>query len=166
MQRHVVCRDDKVYKLAEIIRFLEDKWPEPPVSAVFMPINREMLEEEGFPNTEDPEKTNWVAVENLRVLDDVLENGMWGGKVKVFRFGANVMAGTKYEKRPSISGSMLAYFIAINCKIFVGTRLSSYSHAMVTTRFHRKEMDNFEYLPDGIHHWTPPGMKLPPSFEC
>lgn len=166
MQRHGVCRDDKVYNLTEIIRFMEEKWPEPPVSAVFMPINRELLEGEGYPNKEEPEKTNWIAVENLRALDDALENGLWGGKVKVFRFGANVMKGTKYEKRPSISGSMLAYFVALQGKIFVGTRVSSYSHGLVTNRFHRKEMENYEYLPDGLHHWTPPGTRLPPSFDC
>jgi hypothetical protein len=166
MQRHGVCRDRKVYNLTEIIRFVEDQWPDPPVPAVFLPINREILEEEGYPNNKHPEKTNWIAVENLRALDEVLENGMWGGRVKVFRFGANVMKGTKFETRPSITGAMVAYFIALNCKIFIGTTLSSYSHAIVTTRFHRKERENYEYLPDGLHQWTPPGMRLPPPFEC
>ncbi|KAG7345705.1 hypothetical protein IV203_033236 [Nitzschia inconspicua] len=166
MQRHKVCRDYKVYNLTEIIRFMEEQWPEPPVSAVFMPINRELLEQEGYPNKEEPEKTNWVAVENLKALDDALENGLWGGKVKVFRFGANVMKGTKYEKRPSISGSMLAYFVALQGKMFVGTRVSSYSHGLVTNRFHRKDLENYEYLPDGIHQWTPPGTRLPPPFDC
>ncbi|KAL3905323.1 MAG: hypothetical protein SGILL_009724 [Bacillariaceae sp.] len=166
MQRHGVCRDMKVLNLTDIIRFMEEKWPEPPVKAVFMPIARELLEAEGYPNKEHPEKTNWIAVENLRVLDDALANGLWGGRVKVFRFGANVMKGTKYEKRPSISGSMIAYFIALNCKIFVGTEISSYSHALVTTRFHRKEMENYKYLPEGLDRWTPDGMRLPPPFEC
>lgn len=166
MQHHRVCRDRKVYNLTQIVSFLEETFPDPPAEALFLPINRKVLEKEGYPDEKHPENTNWIGVENLQALNDVLENGMWNGRVKVFQFGVTGLAGSKFENRSSITGAMLDYYIALNSKVFIGTSVSSFSHALMTTRFFRGEMENYEYLPDGVARWTPPGLEKPPGFDC
>ena len=157
--------------LTDIFDFIEAKWPnDPPVTKIFMPINRQYLEKEGLideakvkPN--DP-KINWVAVENLKALNRARDEGLWGGRVKVIEFGANALQDTVYADRPSTAGAMLNFFIAIKAKIFIGTEVSSFSHDLLATRFFRNYMENYKYLPDGLHDWTPPGTIDPPGFGC
>jgi hypothetical protein len=160
MQKHRVCRDKKVLNLTDIISSLEQQFPDPPAKALFLPINRKILEKEGYPNENEPEKTNWIAVGNLRAYNDILERGLWNGTVKVFQMGTTGLEGTKFENRSSIAGSLLDYFIALESKVFIGTPVSSFSHALMATRFYRQEYNNWQYLPDGLHLWTPPP---PPS---
>jgi hypothetical protein len=45
----MVCRDQKVYNLTEIFDMLERQFPEPPAPALFLPINKKLLEDEGYP---------------------------------------------------------------------------------------------------------------------
>lgn len=165
MQKHPVCRDKKVLKLAQIFEFMEAKWPEPPISKIFMPINRQELEKEGVV-LEDRSKTNWIAVGNLKALNDAVTKGLWGGRVKVFEFGANALKGTAYEEKPSTSGAALNYFLSLEADIFIGTEISTYSHDILATRFFRNRIMNFKYLPSGLEDWTPPGTKQPPGFSC
>ncbi len=153
MQKHHLCRDKKVLKLQEIVDMMESKWPEPPVDAVFLPINRQKLEEEGtlpanFKNdTESNEEINWIAVENLQVLNRLTNHngdedgksvgGLWNGRVPVVEFGSEAVRGTVYEHRPSLSGSILNYFLALGADIFIGTEVSSYSSDILGSRFYR-----------------------------
>lgn len=173
MQNHPVCRDYKVLNLTNIVEFLETKWKEPPTTQVFLPINRQILEEEGKvvePGSKQAKKgkeTNWIAVNNLRELNRLSKEGLWGGRVKVFEFGANALKGTRYEERmSSIGGSILNYHIATNANIFVGTEISSYSNDLVATRFYRGKFENYFYRPDGLHQATTEESTEPPAFVC
>ena len=167
MQKHtMVCRDQKVYNLTDIFDLLERQFPEAPAPALFLPINKKLMENEGYPNKDNPDKTNWIAVANLEALNHALEHGLWNGRVKVFQFGSPSLEGTKYEDKALIAGAMLDYFLAINAKVFVGTPVSSFSVALTTARVYRGQLENYEYLPDGLHLWTPPGTIRGPAFFC
>ena len=168
MQKHPVCRDLKVLNLTTIVEFLETKWKDPPVSRVFLPVNRQYLEKEGkIVGKDAKEETNWIAVNNLKELNRIGKEGLWGGRVTVFEFGANALKGTKYEKlMSSIGGSILNYHIATNAEIFVGTEISSYSNDLVATRFYSGNFNNYFYRPDGLHLVTTKESAEPPAFEC
>jgi hypothetical protein len=168
MQAHTVCGERKVLNLTSIFEFLEAHWKDPPAPRIFMPINRQILEEQGRVNKKKrhPQKTNWIAIENLKALNRARDDGLWGGRVKVFEFGSKALSGTQYGERPSTAGAMLNFFIGVNAKIFIGTEVSSYSHDLLATRFFRGLKDNYKYLPDGLHAWTPPGTEDPPGFRC
>jgi hypothetical protein len=60
--------------------------------------------------------------------------------------------GTKFEQRRSTTGSLLNFFIGVNAKIFIGTKVSSFSHDLLATRFYRGMMENLQVLAV----WTPP----------
>jgi hypothetical protein len=153
MQNHPVCRDKKVLNLQEIVDMIESKWEEPPVDAVFMPINRQYLEKKGtlpknFKNdTIRGDERNWIAVDNLQLLnrltnhddskDGKYVSGMWNGKVPVIEFGSEALGGSVYEHRPSTSGSILNYFLGLDGHIFIGTEVSSFSHDLLAARFFR-----------------------------
>ena len=202
MQKHPVCRDKKVLTLQEIVDMIESKWPEPPVDVVFLPINRQYLEKEGtlpenFKNdTKSAEEINWIAVRNLELLNRLTNHdgpkggkpvgGLWNGKVPVVEFGTEALDGTVYAERPSLSGSILNYFLAIDADIFVGTEVSSFSHDLLGARFYRGFNDsdvsvnnegidgeqknprknNYKYLPSGLHEWITDDMVVPPNFHC
>jgi hypothetical protein len=201
MQRHGVCKKYKVTNLTDILQFIYHTFPEPPehISTVFMPINRKLLEKEGTThphpddnsisfekdpdnnnnnNTNKKKTINWLAVENLQVLNRLVEQGMWDGRVQVLEFGSNAVQGSKYEKHFSTAGAILDFFLAINAKVFIGTEVSSYSHDLLATRFFRTHTSssistqttnpthNYHYRPDGLHDWTPPGTVDPPGFRC
>ncbi|KAL3893207.1 MAG: hypothetical protein SGARI_008317 [Bacillariaceae sp.] len=161
MQRHLMCSHLKVTNLTSIIEMLYEKWPDAPphnVSTVFVPINREFLEKEGQvdTNSTDPSK----------VLNQLRNEGLWNSTVKVVEFGSRALQCSKYEERPSTSGAILNYFLAIQAEIFIGTEVSSYSHDLLATRFFRGNMKNYAYRPDGLHEWTPPGTVDPPGHQC
>ena len=209
----MVCRDIKVLALQDIVDMIESKWPEPPVDAVFLPINRQYLEEEGtLPSdyhkndTKHNAKTiNWVAVRNLELLNRLTNHngdnnrdgnytgGLWNGNVPVVEFGSEALRGTVYEHRPSLSGSILNYFLALDADIFVGTEVSSFSHDVLGARFYRgfqnkpdettdnnnnndgdgdgetkKNLrnNNYKYLPSGLEKWVTDDMLVPPNFHC
>jgi hypothetical protein len=166
MQHHYPCKTVKVYFLSEIFEFLERKWPVPPVTQVFLPINRQYMEKEGHENKKNPNATNWIAVKNIRALNDAVQHGLWNGTVKVFEFGANALKGSRFEHTSSTPGAMLNFFISIGGKEFVGTEVSSYSHDLVATRFYRGNMNNYKYLPTGLEEWTPEGIIDAPPFHC
>jgi hypothetical protein len=162
MQKQLVCVDKKVLNLTHIFDFMEQTWPDdPPASRIFMPINRQALEKEIIDNP-----SNDVAVNNLNELNRAVSEGLWGGKAKVFEFGANALKGTRYAEKPSTTGAMLNFFIGVNAKVFIGTEVSSYSHDLLATRFYRDKMENYKYLPEGLIDWTPPGTEDSPGFRC
>lgn len=186
MQKHIMCRNKKVLNLTDIFDFMEKKWKDPPVSRIFMPINRQYLELEGnihgglprgnftmqLTNREKLEKKkakkkiNWIAVENLKALNRARDEGLWGGRAKVLEFGAGALEGTSYASKPSTAGAMLNFFIGVPAKIFIGTEVSSFSHDILATRFFRGYTENYKYLPEGLVDWTPPGTSDPPGFAC
>ena len=177
MQKQMVCVPKKVLNLTDIFQWMEETWPNnPPAKHIFMPINREYLEQEGsdeavakLKKRNKADKINWIAVENLRSLNRARDEGLWNGQAKVFEFGSRALADVEYYKdRPSTTGALVNFFIGVGAKIFIGTEVSSYSHDLLATRFFRGEMDNYKYLPDGLHKWTPVSANLvdPPGFAC
>ena len=159
-------KSKKVIHLKQILAALEAKFPIPPATCAFIPINRKYLEREGYPNKSNPNLTNWVAVENLKILNHAVKHGLWNGTVKVFEFGASALNGTRFAKRPSTTGALLDFYIASNANIFVGTEVSSYSHDLAATRFYAGNVQNYRYTPDGVVEWTTKTTKQPPEFEC
>jgi hypothetical protein len=165
MQKHPVCRDFKVTNLTDIFDMLEQTFPAPPAPMLFLPINRPMLEKDAVVRHKI-DKTNWLAIDNLQTLNRAKTHGLWNGTVRVFELGSTVLNGTKYEKTPSTIGAMMNFFLAIESKVFVGTRTSSWSNDVTASRFYRGNLSNYEYLPDGIELWTKSSMTNPPGFLC
>jgi hypothetical protein len=62
MQMHNICMDKKERNLTKMFEMLERQFPEPPAPTVFMPIDRQYMEIEGYPNKQEPIATNWIAV--------------------------------------------------------------------------------------------------------
>jgi len=174
MQRHMVCKDKKVLLLRDIIQMVESKFLTPPnnISVVFLPINRQYLEQEGTTNTTSTDEIdNPIAVDNLKVLNQLRDHGMWNGTVPVLEFGANALKGTVYEHRPSTAGAILNYFLGLQpqCSVFVGTEVSSFSHDVLAARFFRygPSSGNYKYLPNiGLQEWMTPDMADPPGHVC
>jgi hypothetical protein len=209
MLAHNVCPGKKEGNLTKIFQYLEQTFPDPPAKFVFMPINREYMEEEGYPNKKDPSKTNWMAVENLNALNNAVKNGLWGGRAKVFEFGARMLKGTRvspyyvvdfqsafvitssnlsvllnvhiislrltdrlteltlqYERRSSIVGAMVNYYVALGGNVFVGTEISSYAMDLLAARFYRGIRENYKYGPNGLERWTQETDQHPPNFVC
>ena len=166
MQLHYACKEKKVLNLTDILQMMYDVFPTPPVKVVFLPINRQFMEKEGYVNEKDPNATNWMAVHNLKELNRIVKHGLWNGTVKVFEFGANVLQGTKFENRSSVVGSLINFYIGLHAKIFIGSEVSSYALDMLSNRFYRNYTENYKYLPQGLVHWTPPGTARPDGFKC
>jgi hypothetical protein len=154
MMKQRTCWNSKVANLTDIFRFLEETFPNPPATRIFMPINRQYREAEGEINTKDPNSTNWLAVHNLKELNRAVKDGLWGGRAKIFEFGSNVLKGTKYESRASTTGAVLNFFIAQNANVFVGTRVSTYSMDLLHARFYNGNIENYEYQPAGLERST------------
>eukprot|EP00934_Nitzschia_sp_Nitz4_P001778 Nitzschia sp. Nitz4//NODE_202_length_38933_cov_72.610268//9051//10802//NITZ4_additional_000020-RA//1//CDS//3329531780//1778//frame0 len=165
MQAHPMCREKKVLNLTTIFDFVQTKWPKAPVSTIFMPINRKVIELEAVVKSNISE-TNWIAIENLRALNWARDEGLWNGTAKVVEFGRKALEGTRFEDKPSTPGAMLDFFIGVNAKIFIGTEVSSFSHDLLATRFFRNLTENYYYIPDGLHDWSPPGSVDPAGFRC
>jgi hypothetical protein len=166
MMKHPVCKHVKENNLTKIFEMVEETFPDPPATKVFMPINRQYMEAGGKINTVNPNSTNWMAVQNLEALNRAVEDGLWGGRAKVFEFGSNALKGTRYESRPSTTGAVLNFFIAQNANVFVGTRISSYSMDLLHARFYNGNIENYQYLPSGLERWTGNTTKHPPGFQC
>jgi hypothetical protein len=167
MVKHPVCRQFKETNLTKIFEMVEATFPDPPATKMFMPINRQYMEKEGYPNIKNPNATNWIAVENQAALNSAVTNGLWGGRVQVFEFGANALKGTKFENRPSTTGAMLNYYIALGGNVFIGTEISSYSVDLLSTRFFTGNRENYRYLPTGLEKWpADDGATRPPGFSC
>jgi hypothetical protein len=98
MQRHPVCRDKKVLNLTGIFEFMVFRWKDPPASHVFMPINRQLLENEVKREKRKNKGTDSIAIGNLKALNRAQDEGLWGGRAKVFEAGAPALMGTKFEQ--------------------------------------------------------------------
>jgi GDP-fucose protein O-fucosyltransferase len=170
MQVHWACKEYKVVNLTDVVTFVEryfdNSTPDKTrPSFIFISLAREILEVEVKTNRE-----NVIARDNLVELERVLQHGMFNGTVPVYHGYSNILQGTRYSTKPSTTQAMISYYIALQSDVFVGTRVSSYSQALVAARFYRNNMQNYEYVPitnGGIQHWTPVGkLKRPPSFDC
>ena len=137
----------------------------PPVSTVLIILNREIIEKE----VADEKIENDLAEYNLKVLNHIIENGLWNGKVKAIEAGVNLAKKSGhpvYSKYFSLSGSIIDFFLAVQADIFVGTEVSSFSVDVEITRFYRGRKENYHYLPNNFEMTTPPDAKFPPRFQC
>ena len=162
MQRHLVCADKKVTNFTDILNSLYAQFPEPPVRSVLVILNRAGLEEE----VTDPNSENQLAVHNLRVLNDIAQHGLWGGKAKVIEAGTGLLENTEFHKNRLLVGGIINYYLALEAKVFVGTEISSYSSDVAFERFFRGQKQNFFYVPGEMKWVTPPGVHAPPYFRC
>ena len=164
MQIHGKCKEKKVTAFRDIMRMLEEKFKEPPVSTLLVMLNREILEKE----VANPENSNTLAVENLNTLNDLISNGAWGGRVKVVEAGSKLAIESKhkiYSKHSTVAGGIMNFFISLQANTFIGTEVSSYSSALVKSRFFRGSLDNYFYVPEGLNLATK-GDVEPPKFAC
>ena len=165
MQKHGSCSEFKVTAFKDIVRMLQDQFAEPPVSTIIVILNREILEKE----VKDTKKENILAAENLKMLNDLIANGLWGGRVRVVEAGSKLAIESEHEiysKYSTIVGGIVNYFISLQANIFVGTQVSSYSSAVIKTRFFREKRDNYFYVPEGLIEATPANATQPPKFSC
>jgi hypothetical protein len=167
MQKHPVCRDRKVLLMSDIVRGLEARFPEPDFRRVFVATNRPMLEHEAATNPTN----NPVAVDNLRELNRLRDQGLWNGTVKVFEAGASYLRAINASEDEigryvGIGGAAMDYFLALEATVFVGTPVSSFSADVIQSRFFRANLQNYHYRPDGVHLATEEGDFQPPRFEC
>jgi len=166
MQKHVMCLGKKETNLTKIFEHLQETFPEPPAQNLFLPINRQMLESEGYPKKKKSNDTNWLAVENLSALNRAVSFGLWNGTVKAFEFGANSLEGTKFGRFPSTMGAWINFYLATESQLYIGTEISTWSFDVMQTRFYKGNLENYKYLPTGIERWTKEGEPLDASFKC
>lgn len=166
MQKHPMCKEHKVLNITDIVTMLYDKYPdEPPVSTVLIILNRAILEKE----VANPKNDNEMAIYNLKTLNEIISNGLWGGRVKVVEAGSELAKNSKYplySKYSSLVGAIINFYLSLEAEIFVGTIVSSYSTSVISYRFFREKKENYFYLPKGLDLVTPPGTKEPPRFAC
>jgi len=165
MQKHPVCKDYKVTNISDILDMIYEKYEEPPVSTVLIALDRSLLEEE----VSDPSKTNELALHNLHVLNEIMSKGMWGGRVKVLEAGSQLAkhSGSKFlTKVSTLVGSIINFFLFLEADIFIGTKVSSWSHYVMMYRFFREKKMNYFYQPKGLDWVTPPLVDHPPRFIC
>jgi len=87
--------------------------------------------------------------------------------VQVVEAGSAILQNSTFGQfAPSIGGSIVNYFFAIQSNVFVGTEVSSFSTNVQTTRFVRGNLENYKYVPEGLIHTTPKGTRAPPPFLC
>ena len=163
--QHQVCVNSKVTNFTHIIQSLEKNFPVPPAPKVLLILNREILEKE----VQNDNASNPLAEYNLKILNEVVERGMWGGRVQAIEAGVGLAKQSEhpvYSKYFSLGGSIIDFFLAAQADIFVGTEVSSFSVDVEITRFYRGYNKNYHYGPDGIELTTPIGAKYPPRFKC
>ena len=159
----------KVWNITDIISSIYSKYPEPPVTTVLIQFSRALIEEEADTTDNTMDKYHIMNHHNLKEINRLVQEGMWGGQVKVVEAGSAIVeeAGDPFYKYYSnIAGGIVNLFLAVQSNIFVGTEVSTYSSMAVNMRYFRDLKENYFYRPDGLFHVTPPDRKKPFWFAC
>lgn len=141
-----------MWNITEILDGIYKQFPEPPVSTVLLQFSRQQMESE-LRKKGKIDKYTHINNNNLKVIDQILEEGMWGGRVKVVEAGSSLVkqSGDPFYKRYStIAGGIVNMFLAIHSDIFIGTEVSTYSVIAANARFHRGLFENYFFVPDGL----------------
>lgn len=165
MQEHPVCKDRKVTNFTDILTSIQQHFPEPPAKQLILALDRRLLER----GADDPKNTNELQKYNLKVLNEIVKNGLWGGRVKVMEAGITFVEKSNhpvYAVYPSLVGSIVDFFLAQNAKMFIGTEVSSWSNAVERYRFYKNNSQNYVYRPGEIVWNTPEGTNAPQVFFC
>ena len=154
--------------MTAIINMIYEKFPEPPVSTVLIQFNRADFEvEEKIKRRGDP--IHDLLLNNFKEINQLVQQGMWGGKVRVVEAGSKMVeeAGNPFYTRYSaVTGGIINLFLAIESNIFIGTEISTYSASAVNGRFYREQRENYFYHPDGLYWITPENRTKPYRFSC
>lgn len=145
------------------------KYPEPPVKTVLVQFSRALIEAEAINTRNENDKYHILNDHNLKEMNRLVKDGMWGGKVEVVEAGSAIVekAGHPFYKYYSnIAGGIVNMFLAIQSSIFVGTEVSTYSVMVSNMRFYRDIKNDFFYRPEGLYQVTPPGREKPFYFTC
>jgi len=181
MQHHPVCKTKKVVNITNIINGMYETFPEPPASTLIILLNKQLLEDEvrsgsstfskNKNDSDNLNKSAEIAKYNLQVVDNMLQSGLWNGRVKVIEAGSKLALESNhdvYSRYPVIVGGIINFFLSIEATVFIGTEVSSYSTSIVNSRFYRKgnglntsegeEKSNYFYVPNGLYlkdsiHW-------------
>lgn len=167
MQNHGACMDKKVTNFTEIINQIQTSLNPPTgLTTMVVILNRELLENE----VSDGGIKNPLAVYNLDVLNELLMNGLWKGKVKVIEAGSKLAKDQHmydiYSGYSTIVGGIINFFLSLDASVFIGTEVSSYSSMVITSRFFRNKYDNYFYSPKNLSLVTPHDAGGPPKFKC
>jgi len=168
-QNERVCRDWRVTNMTDIIDMIYEKFPEPPVNAVLIVFARSLMEDEAKKEAKTPDKFHILNDHNLKAINEIVENGMWGGKVKVFEAGSRMIeetGGDIFKYYSNLAGSIVNFFLAIQSDILIGTQISTFSTLAMNSRFYREQRENYFYRPLGIHWMSPPNATKPHWFKC
>lgn len=168
-----ICADVRVLTLDKILDLIYEKYPEPPIDTVLIMFSRKVMET--FDKKSVDPKKEWglynnqlLNRKNLDMLDDLLEKGMYNGRVRVMEAGSELVQQTHhpyYSTYSAISGAIVNFFLAVESKIFIGAEISSWSSFVANTRFFRGSLDrSFFYRPTGLVQSTTED--LPHRFEC
>mmetsp|Transcript_25450 Transcript_25450/g.38106 ORF Transcript_25450/g.38106 Transcript_25450/m.38106 type:complete len:447 (+) Transcript_25450:22-1362(+) len=163
-----VCTDKRVMNMTDIINMLYEKFPEPPVSAVLLVFSRDIIENEEANDKQDDD-FHKLNSHNLKILNELRENGMWGGKVKVVEAGSRMVEESGndfYAYYYNFVGSIVNFFIAVQAAILVGTEVSTFSTYAMNSRFYRESRENYFYRPGGLYWMSPPNQTKPHRFGC
>jgi hypothetical protein len=102
---------------------------------------------------------------NIEILQTIFENGITrsdGSHVHVWTAGESSLQ--ERNANPcmiTLLASIVNMELATQSEIFVGTRVSTWSHSVWKVRYYRG-LPNYEFLPTGIHRLD----GLPPPFDC
>jgi hypothetical protein len=101
--------------------------------------------------------------QNLEILNQIRDAGMWNGTVKVNEYGVGALKGTRFMQYPHISGAMIDFFIAVDAAVFVGSPASTWSYDVVQARVYAGNFENYMYFPDGIRRVTDDNATMAPN---
>jgi len=158
-----------VTNITDIINMIYDKYPEPPVSTVLIVFARAILDKEVSNPHRNYASFHNLTVHNLNAIDEILQSGMWNGKVKVVEAGSGMVeeAGDPFYKYYSnIAGGIVNFFLALHSDVLVGTEVSTFSVLAMNSRMYMEKRENYFYRPEGLHWRTPPNVTKPHRFAC
>ena len=162
-------QDKKVTNITDIINMIYDKYPEPPVSTVLIVFARATLDTEVNSPHRNYANIHNLTVHKLNAIDEILECGMWNGKVKVVEAGSRMVeeAGDPFYKYYSnIAGGIVNFFLAKQADVLIGTEVSTFSVLAMNSRLYMENRENYFYRPQGLHWLTPPNVTKPHWFVC
>jgi hypothetical protein len=94
---------------------------------------------------------------NIEILQTIFKDGITrsdGSHVRVWTAGESSLQ--ERNANPcmiTLLASLVNMELATQSEIFVGTRVSTWSHSVWKVRYYRG-LPNYEFLPTGIHRWT------------
>lgn len=151
------CGQGKERNFTKILNMVSDlsSFQTQPMDGVFVAVSRRGIEHQ----EEEPGYGKFKAFvdENVRTLNEAVQEGLQNGRLPVFECGRQAMHEHYYSLHQDTMDygttlqSMINFHVAVEASIFVGVRDSSYSTDIWMTRYHQgKGGANYEYTPNGI----------------